>query len=155
MNLVENAKIVEAITPQVGAAITGDYISMKNANHVTVLVHVNQANAATMAITLEQATAVAGTNSKAIGKEVPIYLVADAAVSDAFVRQTDAVAYTTSDTTKHKIVAFEVDAEDLDIAGGFDCLTVKTAASNAANITSAVYVCGKLRYGAGKSLIVD
>jgi hypothetical protein len=155
MNLVERTKIVEAITPQAGAAITGDYISMKNANHVTVLVHVNQANAATMAITLEQATAVAGTNSKAIGKEVPIYLVADAAVSDSFVRQTDAVAYTTSDTTKHKIVAFEVDAEDLDIAGGFDCLTVKTAASNAANITSAVYVCGKLRYGAGKSLIVD
>ena len=155
MNLVERTKIVEAITPQAGAAITGDYISMKNANHVTVLVHVNQANAATMAITLEQATKVDGTSSKAIATAVPVYLVADAATSDAWVRQTDAVGYTTTAGTTHKVIAFEVDAEDMDVAGGFDCLTVKTAASNAANITSAVYVCGKLRYGAGKSLIVD
>jgi len=155
MNLVENAKIVEAITPQAGAAITGDYISMQNASHVTVLVHIAQGHADPVAITIEQATKVDGTGSKPLVKEVPIFLVADCATSDAWVRQTDAVALTTSAALKHKIIAFEIDAEDLDIAGGFDCLTVKTAASNALNLTSAMYVCGKLRYGAEKSLIVD
>lgn len=153
-NLIENTQIVEAIAPQAGAAITGDYISMKKAGHVTVLVHINQANAAPVAITLEQATAVAGTGSKALVTEVPVFLVADAATSDTWVRQTDAVGFTTSADLKHKIVAFEVDAEDLDVANGFDCLTVKTAASNAANITSAVYVASKLRYGPA-SLIAD
>lgn len=153
-NLIENTQIVEAIAPQAGAAITGDYISMKKANHVTVLVHINQANAAPVAITIEQATAVAGTGSKALANAVPIFLVADAATSDVWVRQTDDVAFTTSADTKHKIVAFEIDAEDLDVANGFDCITVKTAASNAANITSALYVVGGLRYGP-KSVIAD
>lgn len=152
MNLVENFQIVEAIAPQAGGAITGDYISLKNVNHVTVLVHITQATADQVAITLEQATAVAGTGSKAIAKVVPIYLVADAATSDLFVAQTPAVAYTTTTAAKHKLVAFEVRAEDLD--EGFDCLTVKTAASHATNLTSAVYIAGGLRFG-NKSLIAD
>lgn len=154
MNLVENFQIVEAITPQAGAAITGDYISLKNANHVTVLVHIAQGHADPVAITIEQATAVAGTGSKAIAKDVPIYLVADAATSDLFVAQTPGVGLSSGAALKHKIIAFEIDAEDLDVAGGFDCLTVKTAASNALNLTSALYVVSGLRYG-NKSLIAD
>lgn len=155
MNLIEKTKVVEAITPQAGGAITGDYISLKNAAHVTVLVHIKQATADQVAITIEQATAVAGTGSKAIAKTVPIYLVADTATSDAWVRQTDAVAYTTSTAAKSKLVAFEINAEDLDVAGGFDCLTVKTAASNATNLTSAIYVLSDLRYGSEKTAITD
>lgn len=154
-NLVERNQIVEAITPQTnGSALTGDYISMKEAGHVTVLVHVNQANAATCAVTIEQATAVAGTSSKALANAVPLYVVVDCATSDVWAKQTAAVSYTTSVTTKHKLVAFEIDAEDLDVANGFDCITVKVGASNAANIVSAQYVASKLRYGA-KSLIAD
>jgi hypothetical protein len=154
MNLVENFQIVEAITPQAGGAITGDYISLKKCGHVTVLVSINQAAVDTVAITIEQATNVSAGGSKPIAIEVPIWLVADCATSDLWVRQTDAVAYTTSATQKHKLVAFEIDAEDLDRAGGFDCITVKTAASHATNITAAFYICGKLRYG-NKSLIAD
>lgn len=154
-NLVENAQIVEAVHPQTGgSAITGDYISLKKAGHVTVLCHINQGASDTIAITLEQATAVAGTGSKALVTEVPIFLVSDAATSDIWVRQTDGVAYTTSAATKHKLVAFEVDAEDLDVANGFDCLTVKFGASSASNIVAAQYVCSKLRYGP-VSMIAD
>ncbi|NCD26858.1 MAG: hypothetical protein EOL86_14905 [Deltaproteobacteria bacterium] len=155
MNLIEKTKIVAAIPPQAGAAITGDYVSLKNAGHVTVLVDINQANAAPVAITIEQATAVAGTSTKVITNAVPIYLVADAATSDAWVRQTDDVDYTTDATLKHKLVAFEIDAASLDVAGGFDCICVKTAASNAANITQASYVLSDLRYGSEKTVIVD
>lgn len=155
MNLIEKAKIVEAITPQAGAAITGDYVSLKNAGHVTVLVHIAQGHADPVAITIEQATAVAGTGSKPITNAVPIYLVADAATSDSWVAQTAAVAYTTSAALKHKLVAFEIDASSLDVAGGFDCITVKTAASNALNVTSALYVLSDLRYGSEKTAITD
>ena len=155
MNLIEKTKIVEAIPQQAGGAITGDYVSLKNAAHVTVVVNVKQATADAVAITIEQATAVAGTGSKPIAKNVPIYLVADAATSDAWVRQADGVAYTTSAAAKSKWVAFEIDAADLDLAGGFDCLTVKTAASHATNVTVGFYVLSDLRYGSEKTAITD
>lgn len=155
MNLIENFQVVEAIAPTTGgSAMTGDYINMAKAGHVTVLVHVTQANAATSAITIEQATAVAGTSSKALATAVPIFLVADAATTDVWVAQTAAVSYTTSATLKHKLVAFEIDAEDLDVNNGFDCICVKVGASNAANIVAAQYICGKLRYG-NTTLITD
>lgn len=155
MNLIEKVKIVEAIAPQAGAAITGDYVSLKHYGHVTVLVHIAQGHADPVAITIEQATVVAGTDSKVITNAVPIYLVADAATSDAWVRQTDDVDYTTSATLKHKMVAFEIDAASLDVANGFDCITVKTAASNALNLTEATYILSDPRYGSEKTAITD
>lgn len=155
MNTSENIKIIAAIAPQAGAAITGDYISLKKAGHVAVLVDINQGNAAPVAITIEQATKVDGTGSKPLAVDVPIYLVADAATSDEWVRLADDVAYTTTAATKHKLVAFEIDASALDLAGGFDCITVKTAASHADNVTQASYILSALRYGVGASAIVD
>lgn len=156
MNLIENASIIEAIAPAAGGSeLAGDYVSLKNAEHVTVLVHINQGNAATVALTLNQAKAVAGTSAKALATPVPIWLTADCASSDLPARQTDDVDFTTSDTLKHKLVAFEVPAEALDVSGGFNCLQVVAGASNAANIIAAQYIVSKRRYGGDVSLIVD
>lgn len=135
--LPEQFKIVEAITPQAGAAITGDYVSMKNCQKAWVVVHINQANAATVAITIEQATAVDGTGSTAITETVPIWANQDCAASDTLAAQTAAVSFTTSAAVKHKVIVFQIDPATLAI--GYDCITVKTGASDAANITSAVY----------------
>jgi hypothetical protein len=136
-NIPEGAFPIEAITPQAGAAITGDYISLKNAQRALVVVHINQAAADTVAITLEQATAVANTGSKAISTSVAIWANEDCAASDTMVAQTAAVGFTTSAAQKHKVIVFDVDPAGLE--EGFDCLTVKTGASNAGNITSAMY----------------
>ena len=140
--LPQEAKIISAIKPQAGGAIAGTYVSLKKYNRAFVFVYVNQANAATMAITIEQAQAVANTGSKAITVAVPIWVNADCDTTpaDALVRQTDAVAYTTSAATTTKLVVFQIDPATLDLAGGFNCITVKTGASNAANITAAFYV---------------
>ena len=94
--LPENFKIVEALKPQAGAALTGDYVSLKNVLMAWVIVHVNQANAATMAITLEKATTVAAAGTTAITTVVPIWANEDCVTSDTLVRQTDAVGFTTS-----------------------------------------------------------
>ena len=64
----EKDKPVEAITPQAGGAITGAYVSLRDAEMCFVLININQANAATVDITIEQATDVAGTGSKVITK---------------------------------------------------------------------------------------
>ena len=57
------------------------------------------------------------------------------------VKQTSDVDFTTSATAdKIKKVIFEIDPALLDTANDFDCITVKTAASDASNITEAHYI---------------
>jgi len=138
--LNEQYKIVSALKPAADAAgRTGAYVSLKNALWAFVVVHVDQGNAATIAITIEQATAVAGTATKVITLAVPIWSNLDTAASDALVRRTDAVSQTTNADVKIKQIIFQIDPATLDVAGGFDCITVKTGASHVANITSAQY----------------
>jgi hypothetical protein len=128
LTVPEKYKMVAALNPATDAAgRTGAYVSLKNVNLAFVVVHITQGNAATIALTIEQATAVAGTSSKAITVSVPIWSNLDVSASDALVRRTDAVSYTT-------------DAGVKNIANGFDCIVVKTGASNVANITQAVYL---------------
>ncbi len=143
----ETTKIVEAITPQAGGAITGHYVSLRDAEVCYVVVHMDQANAAPVDITLEQAQDVAGTGSKPLTVAVPIWANPNCAVSDALVRQADAVSFTTSVDIAHKLVIFQIDPAHLDVNNGFDCITVKTAASDPTNITAAHYVLADLRYG--------
>ncbi|MBM4087275.1 MAG: hypothetical protein FJ272_20985 [Planctomycetes bacterium] len=151
--LAESFKIVEAITPQAGAAITGAYISLKNVHRAFIVVHINQANAAQVAITVERATNVAGAGSVAIGTVVPIWANEDCAASDTLVRKTDAVALTTSVDVKRKVIVFQIDPATL---GAYDCITVKTGASNAANITSAMYyLYGRYQSATPPSAVVD
>lgn len=143
----ERDKPVEAITPQAGGAITGAYVSLRDAETCFVLANINQANAATVAIMIEQATDVAGTGSKPITNAVPIWADQDCVATDALVRQVDAVAFTTSAALKQKLVVFQIDPAHLDVNNGFDCITVKTAASDVTNITAAQYLLSDLRYG--------
>lgn len=152
--LPENCKIVEAIQPQAGAAITGDYVSLKNVHKAWIVVHITQAAVNTVAITIEQATDVAMSSSTAITVAVPIWANQDCAASDLLVRQTDAVSFTTSAAQKHKIIVFQVDPATL--AAGFDCIGVKTGVSDATNITQAMYYLQE-RYKADQppSAIID
>ena len=154
--LPEVTKIVEAITPQAGAGITGDYVSLKNVHRAFVVVHIAQAAVNTVAISIEQASAVAPTGSKVITNTVPIWANEDCVASDALVRQTDAVDFTTSAAQKHKIVVFQIDPTTLDLANGFDCITVKTGASDATNITAAqYYLCERYQQATPPSAIID
>jgi hypothetical protein len=153
-NIPESCKIIEAIAPQAGGAIVGDYVSLRDVEGCFVVVHVNQAAAAAVAITIEQAQDVAGTGSKAITYAVPIWADQDCAASDILVRQTDSVSFNTSAALKHKVVIFQVDPAHLDINNGFDCIVVKTAASDPTNITVAQYHMCDLRYG-GNTLPSD
>lgn len=142
--LPEGGKIVQALEPQAGAAVTGDYVSLKNYHSCYVIVQVTQAAANTMAITIEQATGVGAGGTIPITQTVPIWANEDCATSDTLVRQPNAVGFTTSAAQLHKVIVFKIDADHLDAT--FDCITVITAASNATNITSAIYVLIPSRY---------
>ena len=141
VTLPEKYKVVAALNPATDAAgRTGAYVSLKNVNMAFIVVHITQGNAATIALSINQATAVAGTGAKAITTVVPIWSNLDVSVNDTLVRRTDAVSYTTDAGVKNKVVIFQVDPAGLDVANGFDCIAVVTGASNVANITQAVYL---------------
>lgn len=136
--LAQTHKIVELMPLATDAAgRTSDWISLKNAIKATIVVQITQGNAATILLSLLQATAVAGTSSKA-APAVPLWSNLDTAASDTLVRRTDAATYTTDAGVKNKIVVFDVDPSQLDADGGFDCIAFSTGASNVANITGAV-----------------
>jgi hypothetical protein len=119
------------------AGRTSSYRSLKNADKAYVVVHINQGNAATVALTLLQAKDVSGTSSKALGA-TPIWLNDATASSDAFVAQAAAAGFTTDANVADKIVVFEIEPEAcMDVANGFRSIAVQTGASNAANITEA------------------
>lgn len=140
-SMPQNCNIISLLANAADAAgrTSTNYASLKHALKVTVIVHVNQGNAATAAISLLQATAVAGTGSKA-GPTASIWTNQDAQTADAFTKQSDAASFTTSAAVKDKIVVFEFVPAAMDVANGFDCIGVSTGASHAANITSAMVI---------------
>lgn len=137
------------------AGRSSSFLSLKNAVKAWIVVYVDQANAATIALTPNQASAVAGTGAKAIAA-ARIWTKLDEA-TDEFTLQTEAASFTTDAALKKKIVVFELDlAKVLDVANGFDCVRIATGASNVANITSALLVVQpKHRGAAPPSVLVD
>lgn len=148
---------VEALAPAADAAgRTGDYITLKNiTGPVYIVCHITQGNAATIALTPKQATAVAGTGVKALTSDVPIWTNLDTAAGDLFTSQTAAKDYTTDAGVKNKIVVFRIDPASLDLANGFNCITIVTGASHAANITEAQFVITEPRYAPPATVLTD
>lgn len=119
------------------AGRTGPYKSLGNCSgKVAIVCRVNQGNAAPVTFSPLQAQDNLGTGSKAI-PAVPIFFNADTTLSDTLAAQAAAATFASGATLKDKIVVFEFDPAELDLANGFNHITVSTSASNAANITDA------------------
>lgn len=137
LNIPQSVTPYHFLAPAADAAgRTSSYLSLKGAVRAWIVVYVDQGNAATILLSPLQASAVAGTGSKAISA-ARIWVKLDEAAT-SFTAATEAATYTTDAGVKKKFVIFELDpAKVLDQANGFDCIAVSTGASNAANITSA------------------
>jgi len=137
----ENIHVVDVLAPAADAAgRSSDAVSLKHTTGVVIVeASINQGNAATVALTLQQCTAVDGTGAKALTVNVPIYVSQDVggASGDVLARVADGVAFTTSASLTRKTVRFVIEPATLDLANGFDAIRITTGASNAANITSA------------------
>jgi len=107
---------------------TDKYISLKNYDKVTIIILTGAWAAGTAAVTLTQATAVAGTGAKELAFDTYYH---DETTSGTLVKTT-ATLNTFNLDTANKMYVIEVDAASLDAAGGFDCLTI-TVASPGAN----------------------
>ncbi len=163
--LAEAVQVVSAIVPvdSQGGANAGDWVSLKNFDRCTVIVF----KAAGVAgddpvLTLEQATAVAGTAAKALNfTRIDAKVGAQTGIG-AFTTVSQAAANTYTDLVSGEAQALwliEVKAEDLDVNGGFDCvrISVPDTGAGGAQLLCALYVLRGARYaGAGlPSAIID
>lgn len=120
-----------------------DWVSMKDINRLMIVCELTQAAGHATALTLNQATVVAGTDSKAITNNVEIWANEATGTSDTNVRQTAAKAFTVNNSISNKIITFVVEPSALDVANSFDCVSVNVAdsseATNFISITGIAY----------------
>lgn len=137
-----------------GAAVTGDYVNLRDFEKVAVVVSSGDGagEAANLTVSLYQAKDVAGTGAKALSalSTGRIYAKeADANLSAVgqwakVAQDTPASSYTSS-TSGAKVVlwVFEIRASDLDANNGFGCIRADIAATTGAKVVSALYLlCG-------------
>lgn len=156
---VEQAKIVEGLFAVVPSSSTPDYVSLKGYSKCTVIISVKNATTVTgSAITMLQATAVAGTGEKAVSFS-RAWRNIDTGAADTLAEFAVTSNTFTTDATNSKNLMYvmEVRSDDLDVANGFDCVRAGTANATAATV-HVTYILWPPRYsglGAKPSAIVD
>jgi len=136
----EGAFLVDGYAPRVGAAaaVTGDYISLKNADMCWVVFHYYQADANAITFQVNRATKVDGTGAVIITNTVPIWSNLDTATSDTLVRRTDATSYAAGTGATNKVIVFQIDPATL--GSTYDVICGYCSAVAAAQYVSMLYV---------------
>lgn len=158
--LIDHVKPVTALDSVVPSSSTPDYVSLRDAAWLTIVIFVKNATTVTgSAISLLQATSVAGGSAKALAFD-KAYRNIDTAAGDTLAEFAVSSDTFTTDSTNSKNLMYviEVDPAKLDVNNDFDCVRLVTGNATAATVT-AVYFLGGLRYGgnfaAGPSAITD
>lgn len=134
MSLSLNARLDEQVYPvlaTIGNLLTttvGDttYVSLKGYRKCTIIIGIGDGTTVTGSdITLKQATAVAGTSEKALAFTRMLKNVDYAAAKTLTETAVTSSTFTTQAVnSKDSIYIIDVDADSLDVAGGFDCIRV-------------------------------
>ena len=160
----ETHQVVSGFVPtDSGSATDGDWVSFKHYNRCTV-VYFGEAGTAgdDPTLTFAQATLVDGTGDKALTVVDTIHIKAGTLTAvgvNTLVTQTAAATYIDATHAEiQKIYQIDVQAEDLDVAGGFDCMRVTVAdVGTTGQLSSMIYIMSEPRYGESilLSAIVD
>jgi len=158
--LDEQASFIQAAAGALLITTVGDtkYVSLKGYRKCAIVVDIADGTAVTgSTITLKQATAVAGTNEKALAFTRMLANI-DTVASQTMVETAVTASSFVSDTTasKNKRYIIDVDSESLDVAGGFDCIRLDGTghASTAPLGVVVTYILYGARYS-GSSPVAD
>jgi len=111
MYLPQSLKPVDATAGCVttNGGVTSDYISVRNAQMIYIILQFTQAVGHATVIQPQKATAVAPTGNISITTAVEIWQNADTAASDTLVKATSATSLTLAADVKKKMVVIRVD----------------------------------------------
>jgi hypothetical protein len=144
-HLVEKSKLIWAVEPKnhTGAAASQKWVSLKNYGQLTIVILTGAWAGGTAAVTVEQATAVAGTSNKAVA--FTDYW--DDITTSGTLAKKAATSNTFNLGTALKMFVIHIDDRMLDIAGGFDCVSITVASPGAnADFYGVAYILGGARY---------
>lgn len=154
--LDEQVSLVQAACNGILTTTVGDcvYVSLKNYRKVQVVIDILNATTVTgAAVTLKQATAVAGTGEKALAFSRMLANI-DVGAAQTLV-ETAVVSNTfTTDATNSKRLRYviDVDSETLDTANGFDCFRVDCTGA-AASVGTVTYLMYGARYNGANPMV--
>lgn len=125
----ERVKIIGAAAPQSysNTAFAGRYVSMKNYQRLTIVIHTGAWAAGTAAVTMSEALNVAGGTPVALNLD----WMWTGTVASGLLTQTAVVADTFNLAVANSLYVIEFDATELNIAGGYDCVSVLIASPGA------------------------
>ena len=139
--LIENAAIEVLAVPidTNGAVVASDWISLKLYRHATIIITQGAWAGGTPAVTLDQATAVAGTGTKTLEFET---MWTQTGLTGTGYTKTAVTSDTFNLTaTANSMTIIEIDAEDLDQAGGFTSFQLDIASPGAnADLIAAIVI---------------
>ena len=141
--LLESLHVVSAIVPinTTGAAAAGDWISMKGYRRMLCIIQQGAWAGGTPALTFAQATAAAGTGTKALSytkRYDGVALTQDILTSAAVTSDTSNLS-----STANSFVVVEFHEQDLDRANGFYYVQINVASPGAnADLISAIVILG-------------
>lgn len=135
--LADSLDIVPAFTAAVPSSASPKYISLKNVDFLEIVIRVTNATTVTgSAITINQATAVAGTGAKALSF-VDYYQNIDTDASSVNTRQVAASNTFTTNNTNSKNLLYRIPIRPsmLDVNNGYDCIQVGLGNATAATVS--------------------
>ena len=142
MSLPQNLKIVDATAGPVttNGGVTCDYVSLKDAIKVWIVLQFTQAVGHATVIQPQKATAVAPTGEVSITKAAKIWSNLTTAVTDTLVARTAATSYTLNNDVAKKQVIIEIDPTNGDFDESYDVLGCTISDSTqATNFVSGQY----------------
>jgi len=142
---------VEAIPPAnyTGTAIDGNYISLKGYDHCTIIINTGAMAGGSAAVTINRATAVAGTNEDLGGVEFDYMWTNDEAVSGSALTKTAVESDTFAIDTALSMYIIEIPAASIKASSTteYDCIQLALATPGTNNdYYGATYVLWKGRY---------
>lgn len=163
--MFHEANKVVLMSPGIAAHATtaGDcgYVSMKGYDKLSIYMFVDNATTVTgCAVTLKQATAVAGTSEKALAF-TKMWALTDTSVASSVITgetltETAVTSNTFTTTTtdnKNAVYCMEISADELDVANGFDCVRLD-GLLQANSVSCVVGILSQPRYS-GAAAITD
>ena len=142
ISLPFNFKIVDASAGPVttNGGVTFDYVSLKNAIKVWIVLQFTQAVGHATSVQPKKATAVAGTGATNITKNAQGWKNEDTATSDTLVAATAATSFAVANTVKKKQIIIEIDPANGDFDENYDVLGCSVSdSSQATNFVAAQY----------------
>ena len=147
MLLHQEAGIEAAIVPQNinGVAVDGDWMNLEDYEHLSIILQQGAWAAGTPAVTLEQATDVAGTGAKALA--FATRWEKEALVDPSFTETAVTANTFNLPATANTMNVLEIPAQSLDRVNNFNCVRVRVATPGANDDYLGIsYILGKPRY---------